>query len=171
VKLNLATDYALRALMYLSWRRDKKVTAEEVSDFYGISREHVVKIMRELARIGLIQARRGRGGGNVLARNPESITVAEVVVHFERSSKLLDCFAREDFCSIQPDCGLRQVFAVAVDRFIESLRSVTVADIAGSGPPRVVPLGATGSVGSGSVGSTESVSEIGPTLAAEPNDP
>lgn len=131
MKFNLFTDYALRVLMYLSWRRDCVVTADEVASYYQISRDHLVKVIQELSRQGYVQARRGRGGGSTLARDPTEITIAEVVTTFEGPPALLSCLRSENACVIEDGCRLKPVLAEAQSRMMDYLGSVTIAEVAG----------------------------------------
>lgn len=140
MKLNLFTDYALRSLMYLSWNRSRTVTAEEIARFYGISRDHIVKVIQELSRHGYVQARRGRGGGSVLARDPRNITVCEVITTFEGPPALLDCLRTTNVCAIERSCRLKHVLGEAQSRMFDYLDTVSVEDIAGSVEPETIPL-------------------------------
>lgn len=140
MKLNLFTDYALRSLMYLSWHRNRTVTAEEIARFYGISRDHIVKVIQELSRHGYVQARRGRGGGSVLARDPRQITVCEVITTFEGPPALLDCLRTSNVCAIETSCQLKRVLSEAQTRMFAYLDTVTVEDIAGEIEPVTIPL-------------------------------
>lgn len=140
MKFNLFTDYALRSLMFLCWRRGRTVTAEEIASFYGISRDHIVKVIQELSRRGFVQARRGRGGGSLLARDPKTISVAEIVRAFEGSPALLDCLRATRVCVIEQGCRLKGVLGEAQRRMMDYLDSVNLDDIAGSEEPATVPL-------------------------------
>jgi Rrf2 family nitric oxide-sensitive transcriptional repressor len=140
VKLNLFTDYALRSLMYLSWHRNRTVTAEEIARFYGISRDHIVKVIQELSRHGYVQARRGRGGGSVLARDPRSITVCDVITTFEGTPALLDCLRNSNVCAIERTCKLKQTLSEAQSRMFDYLDTVSVEDIAGEFEPETITL-------------------------------
>lgn len=150
MKLNLFTDYALRSLMYLCWHRHRTVTAEEIARFYGISRDHIVKVIQELSRQGYVQARRGRGGGSVLARDPRQITVGEVITTFEGPPALLDCLRTTGVCVIEPTCRLRQVLAEGQSRMCVYLDSVSIEDVAGPSEPDVVTFESTPVTNSGS---------------------
>lgn len=135
MKFNLFTDYALRSLMYLCWNPGRTVTAEEIATFFGVSRDHIIKVIQELSRQGFVQARRGRGGGSVLARDPKTISVAEVVMTFEGPPALLNCLKSINFCRIEDDCRLKGVFAEAQRRMMHYLDEVSVEEIAGSQAP------------------------------------
>ena len=140
MKLNLFTDYAIRSLMYLCWHRNRTVTAEEIARFYGISRDHIVKVIQELSRHGYVQARRGRGGGSVLARDPRQITVCEVITTFEGPPALLDCLRTTNVCAIENSCQLKRVLAEAQTRMFEYLDTVSIEDVAGELEPMTIPL-------------------------------
>lgn len=140
MKFNLFTDYALRSLMYLCWHPGRTVTAEEISKFFGISHDHIVKVIQELSRQGFVQARRGRGGGSILARDPKSISVSEVINTFEGPPALLECIRSSNVCAIENGCRLKGVLAEAQRRMMEYLETVTVDQIAGEqAPDAVIP--------------------------------
>lgn len=140
MKLNLFTDYAIRSLMYLCWHRGRPVTAEEISTFYSISRDHVVKVIQELSRQGFVQARRGRGGGSTLARDPRSVTIFEVINTFEGPPALLDCLRATNVCVIENDCRLRTVLNESQKRMMDYLAGVSIEDVAGTAPPNTIEL-------------------------------
>lgn len=126
--------------MYLCWNRGRTVTAEEIARYFGISRDHVVKVIQELSRQGFVQARRGRGGGSVLARDPATITVSEVICTFEGPPALLDCLRTSSVCAIENTCGLKCVLNEAQRRMMDYLAEVTVLQIAGSAAPETIPI-------------------------------
>ncbi|QDU62885.1 HTH-type transcriptional repressor NsrR [Planctomycetes bacterium Pan216] len=138
MKLNLFTDYALRCLMYLCWHTGRTVTAEEIATYFGISHDHIVKVIQELSRQGYVQARRGRGGGSILARDPKSIPIAEVINTFEGPPALLDCLRSTGVCAIEVDCRLKRVLGESQRRMMEYLATVTVDDIAGEQAPQAI---------------------------------
>lgn len=130
IRLNLSTDYALRTLLYLAREAEAHASCREVAEFYGISGDHVSKVVQHLAHAGLVRAGRGRGGGLRLGRAPERITVGEVVELFEGPVSLLECVSREGVCRIQPGCRLRALLEGAGARLMAELKSVTLADLA-----------------------------------------
>jgi Rrf2 family transcriptional regulator, nitric oxide-sensitive transcriptional repressor len=140
IRLNLSTDYALRTLLYLASRGSEQASCREVAAFYGISGDHVAKVVQHLAHAGMVRAGRGRGGGLRLGRATERISVGEVVELFEGPVALLECVTREGVCRIQPGCRLRHVLDAAGSRLIQELKGVTLADL-------VPPGGTDGLVG------------------------
>jgi Rrf2 family nitric oxide-sensitive transcriptional repressor len=129
MKLALQTDYGLRVLMYLAGEKER-CTIADICDFFGISKDHVAKVVQTLARQGFIRSIRGAGGGLELARAPEDITVGEVVQGLEGSMHLLECVAAgQQVCVIQPGCRLRKVLAEAERLQLEYLNSVRLSDV------------------------------------------
>ncbi|MDO9216574.1 MAG: Rrf2 family transcriptional regulator, partial [Lacisediminimonas sp.] len=61
MRLTDYTDYALRTLMYLGLHREQLVTIREISDAYGISNNHLTKVVHQLGLSGMVQTMRGRG--------------------------------------------------------------------------------------------------------------
>jgi Rrf2 family transcriptional regulator, nitric oxide-sensitive transcriptional repressor len=116
------TDYTLRVVMYLGCRPEKLVAVEEISRAYGISRHHLVKVVRTLSDLGLVEAQRGRGGGMKLARRPSQINVGWMIRRTEPHFDLVECFAPEtNTCPIAPACGLKEALHRARQAFLSVL--------------------------------------------------
>jgi Rrf2 family transcriptional regulator, nitric oxide-sensitive transcriptional repressor len=92
MQLTYYTDYSLRVLMYVAVDRDRMVNIVESAERHGISRNHLVKVVHNLARGGVIKSYRGKGGGIQLARDPANINIAEVVRYTEGPPKPVECF-------------------------------------------------------------------------------
>ena len=58
------TDYTLRVLMYCASNPDRLVTIAEIADVHGVSKNHLMKIVNDLARQGVLETSRGRGGAH-----------------------------------------------------------------------------------------------------------
>lgn len=137
IRLNLATDYALRLLLFLALRPEQVVATAEVAEFYRISTDHVAKVAAQLSHAGIVRADRGRKGGLRLARAPERISVGEIVELFEGPVALLECVSTDDVCVIQPGCRLRRVLTDAGRRLVAELRAVSLAELIESPEPLV----------------------------------
>ena len=130
MQLTRYSDYSLRVLMYLAVRPDSLATIEEISEAYGISRAHLMKVVHELGRAGLLETVRGRGGGIQLARAPEAISIGAVVRQTEDKLALVECFEpATSQCRIESACGLRGVLEEALDAFLGTLDRYTLADL------------------------------------------
>jgi len=128
MKLRLQTDYALRTLILLG-HENRKMTATEIADSFLISKDHLVKVIQELSRLGYVRAIPGRRGGVMLTQNSSEILVREVIEAMEGASGLLGCVHDPSFCPMEPGCELRRVLMKAELAFYDALDSVSVADL------------------------------------------
>jgi len=129
MKLTRFTDYSLRVLMYLGLQSNERVTIKEISESYKISRNHLMKVVSMLTRMGYLDARRGPGGGIALARPPEHINLADVVMDMEDDLNLVECFCEGGRCIITPVCDLRHAFDQALNAYLATLKKYTLADL------------------------------------------
>lgn len=128
--ISLFTDYALRVLIQAAISAPERTTIDQVARAYGISRNHLIKIVNELAHAGFLVTHRGRSGGFVLARPAKRISVGEVVKFGEKSEPLVECFDPENNkCVITPACRLRGMLAEAARDFEAVLDKYSLADI------------------------------------------
>ncbi len=130
MRISTFTDYALRVLIQAALRYPEKVTIDEVAGAYGISRNHLIKIIHELGRAGFIVTQRGRTGGFTLARPADRINVADVVKFCEHGQPMAECFdVASNACVITPACRLKGMLAEALRAFHQVLAKYTIADI------------------------------------------
>src|SRR5216683_258110 len=103
MRLTSFTDFALRALMRLAGEPARSFATNEIAAEFKISRNHLAKVVRDLADGGFITTQRGVGGGFSLARPPHAITLGEVVRALEGEHALVECF-RDDggACALTP---------------------------------------------------------------------
>ena len=140
MRLTLHTDYSLRVLIYLGSRPERLATITEIAQSYGISRNHLVKVVHNLATNGLIETVRGKGGGMRLGRPPEAINIGEVVKKVEGSFDLVECFSQSlNHCPITPVCSLKGVLEKARQSFIDVLCQYQLADLLHN-KEKLVPL-------------------------------
>ncbi len=126
MRLTRYTDYAMRVLLYLASKPDDRLSSiGEIARGYGISQNHLMKVVNDLVRAGYIESVRGRFGGIRLARDAGTINVGQVVRHTEDGFDLVDC----DGCIIAPACGLTGVLHEATSAFMAVLDSYSLADV------------------------------------------
>ncbi|WP_051328689.1 Rrf2 family transcriptional regulator [Geminicoccus roseus] len=125
MRLTRYTDFAMRVLLYLGARPDRLCSISEIARAYGISQNHLMKVVHDLGKAGYVASVRGRTGGIRLARPAEAIVVGSVVRHTEEGFDLADCAS----CVIAPACGLTGVLAEALAAFMAVLDRYTLADL------------------------------------------
>jgi len=137
MRLTTFTDFALRALMRLAGEPDRSFSTSEIAEEFGISRNHLAKVVRDLANSGFITTQRGIGGGFALARPPQAITLGEVVRALEGTSALVECFRQDGGgCVLTPRCRLKGRLAAAREAFLRELDGTRLADCAYPARPR-----------------------------------
>ena len=129
MKFTRFTDYALRVLIYLGLRDDGRVTIREIAQSYDISRNHLMKVVSNLTRMGYLDARRGPGGGISLARPPAEINLACVIRDMEQDMIPVSCFGEPGECVIKPVCRLRNVLKEAMTAYLDTLDHYSLEDL------------------------------------------
>lgn len=129
MRLTDYTDFNLRVLIYLGTHRDRLVRTDEIATAYGISATHLAKVVNALARDGTIHAKRGRGGGLELAKDPEDVLIGDLVESSEPKTGLVECLGEDNTCPIAPSCGLAGMLVQAERAFLDVLNQFTLADV------------------------------------------
>jgi Rrf2 family nitric oxide-sensitive transcriptional repressor len=128
MRLTTFSDYSFRVLIYLGAAPEGLATIESISAAYGISSNHLMKVVHRLAQLGYVETVRGKGGGMRLARPPGAINVGEVLRATEDSFDLVECMDDGD-CRITRACVLRHALGEARDAFLKVLDGYTLADL------------------------------------------
>ncbi len=129
MQLTLHTDYALRVLIYLTIQPEKIITIDEITDFYEISRNHLVKVVHNLSSKGFISTSRGKYGGMQLSRPPEEISIGDVVRQIEGNFDIVECFNPDSKkCRVVPICNLKSVLQQANEQFLSYLDQYTLEE-------------------------------------------
>jgi Rrf2 family nitric oxide-sensitive transcriptional repressor len=130
MQLTAFTDYTLRTLMGLGAVAPDKLTMGQLSDAYGISVHHLLKVVNELAALGYVETIRGKTGGARLAKDPSEIRIGTVVRQVESELGVVPCLrGGEAPCVIAPACRLKRLFSSATERFLGELDQHTLADL------------------------------------------
>ena len=125
MRLTRYSDYAMRVLLHLGARPDRLCSIAEIARAYGISQNHLMKVVQDLGKAGYVASARGRFGGIRLGRPADEINVGEVIRHTEDGFDLVDCGR----CIIAPACGLTGALNEALRAFMAVLDGYTLDDL------------------------------------------
>lgn len=133
MRLTTFSDYTLRVLMYLALEPDHLATIPEIAAAYDISENHLMKVVHQLGKSGVVTSIRGKGGGIRLARPPEEIRLGQVVRTSEGEYPIVECLSGDpDTCRIAPACRLSGILVRAFDALYAFLDQYTLADLVGN---------------------------------------
>ncbi|CAM5605814.1 Rrf2 family transcriptional regulator [Streptomyces chartreusis] len=128
MRLLRSTDLALRLLMRLAVLGDATPTTREVAADMEVPYTHAAKVVAELQHMGLVDARRGRGGGLTLSDRGRTASVGTIVRAFEGEGDVVECEGDHP-CPLNSACRLRGALRRAQEAFFASLDPLTVADV------------------------------------------
>ncbi|WP_339858469.1 Rrf2 family transcriptional regulator [Thalassospira alkalitolerans] len=131
MRLTHFTDYTLRVLIYLGLNQSRLVTIDEIANAYDISRNHLMKIVHQQARVGVIKTIRGKGGGMQLGKIPDKICIGDIVRNTEQNMALVECFDPQNTskCKIESACALRHALMQATIAFYRVLDNYSLNDL------------------------------------------
>ncbi len=122
--------YALRAMVDLALHADRPVTRQEIAARQDISVNYLAQLFRPLQRAELVNSIRGPGGGYVLARDPATICVGEVLRAAEGPLTLSECVSSGNLsCSRAPACRVRPLWECLTAAITSVLDSTSLADL------------------------------------------
>ena len=132
--ISQTTGYALRALAFLSQSEDgERVLTSTIAEATEIPEAFLGKIMRDLARAGLVESVRGRGGGYFLLPANRSRPIADVMQLFERMDRFESCIMGESHCPGIRACGMHNWWNRISAEFLECIKKTTIADMVHDG--------------------------------------
>jgi Rrf2 family protein len=136
MKMSAGVEWALHCCTVLSTATDP-VPVTQLAELHGVSRTYLAKHMQALSRAGLIRAVEGREGGYLLSRPGSDVTVYDVVRAIDGPESAFRCTeirqqgplpASREACKLP--CGIAKVMATAETAWRDSLRQVTLSDLA-----------------------------------------
>ncbi len=129
MQLTSFTDYGLRTLMYLAAHQEKLSSVREVAEHYDISRNHLVKVVHRLSKLGYIQTIKGKGGGIKISKDAINLRLGDLIFELEPHMNMVECFdAKTNTCRITNSCQLKHFLFEATHSYIDTLNQYTLAD-------------------------------------------
>ncbi len=128
MRLTDRTDYALRVLMVLA-SSERRHTVPELAEAFGVSANHLTKVVQSLQAEGWVRTTSGRRGGAELDTSPESLSVGRVVRAMEPDLDLVECLQEQGRCPLEGPCRLAGALRRARAAFLAELDQVSLADL------------------------------------------
>ncbi|MFP4648785.1 MAG: RrF2 family transcriptional regulator [Halorhodospira sp.] len=130
MRLTRHSDYALRVLLFLGAADGRLVTIGAIAECFGISRNHLTKVVNRLAAHGFVETVRGKHGGIRLAMSAQQLSLGQLLRCTEEDFTLVECFSTEDrHCRIEGNCAVRTALNEALEAFLAVLDRYTLADL------------------------------------------
>ncbi len=127
--LNRDTDYAVKALLYITQNNPKRMSVSELVNALDIPRPFLRKILQILNRECVLNSFKGKGGGFVLAMPPEEILLTRLIDIFQKPVKLTECIFKEKICSDIGTCPLKKRIDTLEQHVISELESITIESL------------------------------------------
>lgn len=132
MRLTTKSEYALRALSYmLSNAKEAPLQIREISKNEGISKFYIEQLFMKMRRAGLIKSIRGPQGGYVLAKNPKTISIGDVVRSVEGPIHLIMCTGKNNTfdCSRALSCKPYPVWKKINRKIEDVLDSISLEEL------------------------------------------
>ena len=135
--LSMKTQYAFQALMCMAQQpNNNPVLIAEISEQRLIPIKFLENILLQLRKAGLLESKKGKGGGYYFAKNPADIKLSYVMRLLDGPIALLPCVSLNFYSKCkgceENCCGLNKIMANVRDASLAILENSTVADIAGT---------------------------------------
>lgn len=141
IRMSKESDYGILLLTQLAGLSGGLVfSARELSERTRVPLPMVSKILKTLAREGVLASQRGAKGGYVLARNPAEISIAEVIDALEGPFALTECIEHPGDCYQEAICGVRRNWQTINRKVKEALEDISLAEMSQPLKDRLVPL-------------------------------
>ncbi|EJW11414.1 Rrf2 family transcriptional regulator [Rhodovulum sp. PH10] len=124
MRLQLATRHALFAILELAAEPDRQMSASDIAEKYGLSPNHLAKVLRTLGRLGMVEASRGVGGGYRFSGNAKRLNLLDVITVFEPIGSSTS--GREPGDDTREGKALRRVLDEIEDGTRATLSSITI---------------------------------------------
>ena len=136
LRVSKLTDYATEVMTVLAAAPARVHSAQELADRVRLEVPTVSKLLKQLAGAELIESFRGVNGGYRLARAPERISIADVVIAMEGPIGMTECSAQAGLCDHESHCGVRVNWQRINQAIAGALENVTLADMLKPAPRR-----------------------------------
>lgn len=127
MRLTSFTDYSVRVLTYAALKKNELASIREVSEVYGISSNHLMKVIHHLGKGNYLETIRGKNGGFRLARDPKDISIGELIRYTEDDLALINSNAKNT--DQNEKVNFNSIVEQALGSFMTTVDSYTLADL------------------------------------------
>ena len=125
-----AEEYGMLGVLYLAEKEIGAITPlSEISEAKEIPEKFLAKIFQSLSRSNIVRSHRGVRGGFTLAKNPEEITVKDVLESIHGPYHLVKCINDTGICDKSEFCALRELLIKAEDKLVQIFQDHTLAEL------------------------------------------
>ena len=125
--ISLTAQYALRAVVYLAKNENGFISRSEIAEATLVPHDYLLKVLNELDAAGIVESRRGPGGGYRLTRSPDQITTLDVVLSVDTIPRITQCPL--GISDHEVLCPLHKMMDDASRLVEESFEKVTISDL------------------------------------------
>ncbi len=133
--LSKKTKYAINALVYLAKKPAREpVLISEIATNERIPKKFLETILLDLRNAGILNSKKGKGGGYYLIKHPSEVNLAEIIRYFDGAIGLLPCVTHKYYekceeCDDEVTCGIRHAFLAIRNETVEMLKKDTLESI------------------------------------------
>lgn len=130
LKMGKLTDYATVIMSFLAQNPGEVHAASELANVVGISAQTALKVLKTLAKAGLLQSQRGTKGGYQLTRQAHQISMADILQAMEGPIGLTECGSKPGACVRESQCSVKTNWQRISQAVSEALSKVSLAEMA-----------------------------------------
>ncbi|MBN1293368.1 MAG: Rrf2 family transcriptional regulator [Candidatus Latescibacteria bacterium] len=128
LKIPERVNLAIHSLAYIvAQNNNKPIPVSDIARNLAVSESHLAKVMQRLVKVGLVYSTRGAGGGFVLKKNPDTITLMDVYECIEGPLSLPDCLLSKPLCK-PGDCLLKGMFEESYKVIVRHMTKTRISD-------------------------------------------
>jgi Rrf2 family protein len=129
LEIRRETDYAIRCVYYLAGKQHEVTMTDEIAREMSIPRSFLAKILQKLSRGGIVRSYQGIKGGFQLSREPEEISLFDIVATMEGPVAMNICTVNKKRCSLSSSCKVHPFWITVRKEVEKALKKVTFKQI------------------------------------------
>ena len=130
MQVTRAVDYGLRALVIMSRKPlGARFFLQELADEGQLPRNYLVKVLKSMANVGIVQSHRGIKGGFTLAKEPQQITLRQVIESIDGPVTVMHCLAEPHACAHSGHCAVEVYFQQLRAQILMDMETKTLKEI------------------------------------------